>query len=147
MARFRPTHLHVRSGKLYQFAAYGRAEADLMPMAAYFDDAGEWWFRARKLFDQPERFAPVATCETPAGMIHAWVIECGGSKPDRPLYMSGVDGLGRFKWAYDAADAVRFSRRVDAEAVAAGDTLTTKHRICEHGWIEASPAPAGAGAG
>lgn len=64
----------------------------------------------------------------------AWLIECGGSKADRPLYFSGMDTFGRFKWSFDHELAVRFSRRQDAAAVAGGDTLGTNHRVCEHGW-------------
>lgn len=76
----------------------------------------------------------------------AWLIECGGSKSDKPLYLCGIDSFGRFKWSYDHNLAVRFSRKQDGEKVARGDHLATDHRVCEHGWDDADEVAAiGAG--
>lgn len=58
----------------------------------------------------------------------AWVIERGDSQPSAPTYWSGPD-----QWSQDHLDAVRFSRKQDAERVACrlGQGY---HRIAEHGW-------------
>ena len=44
----------------------------------------------------------------------AWVIERGDSQPSAPTYWSGHDD----RWSQDHMDAVRFSRKQDAERVA-----------------------------
>lgn len=126
--RLRPTHRHVKSGKLIAMVARGRHEADLEPVVGYIEiDTGDFWTRRASVFDDGrfERLPP---------MDYAWLIEMGASKVSDPLYFSGMDSLGRFNWTRDNMLAVRFVREQDAVKVAGGDTFGTKHRICEHGW-------------
>lgn len=68
----------------------------------------------------------------------AWIIEHRSSQPCSPMYWAGNG------WEADHMRAVRFARKLDAERTAAGfdedDPLPHEgpHRICEHGWLEAS---------
>src|SRR6185312_3151035 len=65
-----------------------------------------------------------------------WVIERGDSSPSSPTYWSGPD-----YWSQDHMDAVRFSRKQDAERVACR-LHGGHHRICEHGWCNNPTPPA-----
>jgi hypothetical protein len=126
------THKHLKSGNLITVIGRGRLEEDLTPVVCYVEEPeGELWVRRSEIFDDG-RFAPVT--------IFAWLIEHGGSRSDKPLYMCGVDTFGRFKWTYEHETAVRFSRQQDAHKVASGDHLAENHRVVEHGWDEASGA-------
>lgn len=62
----------------------------------------------------------------------AWLVEKKG--PIGPLYWC-VDETGVFDWTSDHLKALRFSRRVDADAVAGG--MLDDARAVEHGWSEA----------
>jgi hypothetical protein len=67
----------------------------------------------------------------------AWLVEFGDSPTDAPLYLVAIDwprgeGTALARWGRDHNEAVRFSRRVDAERAMSG--ALEKVRICEHGW-------------
>lgn len=65
-----------------------------------------------------------------------WVIEHGESDTSRPLYFAGhkfraEEGPNQNNpWSYDHMEAIRFSRKEDAENMG----LLTDVRICKHGW-------------
>ena len=62
----------------------------------------------------------------------AWVIERGDSRPSQPTYWAGIAAT-HSTWSEDHMDAVRFSRKQDAEKVACG-LGQGYHRVCDHGW-------------
>lgn len=136
MTTIKATHRHVKSGKLVTVIGRGLDEATLEPTVGYVDlDNGSVWFRKATVFDDG-RFETVDMTD------FAWLIEAASSKISDPLYFSGMDTLGRFKWTRDHSLAVRFTREQDAQKVAGGDTFGTNHRVCEHGWeAERSAAP------
>lgn len=63
----------------------------------------------------------------------AWVIERADTEPSAPAYW-----IGGSDWSQDNLDAVRFSRKQDAEKVAS-QLAGWHYRIAEHGW-NARPA-------
>lgn len=70
-------------------------------------------------------------------MQSAWVIEDGLSSPSAPLYSTCKPGI---TWSYLHEEALRFARKVDAEAYVAryhpvkNDGTSKPHRVCEHQW-------------
>lgn len=71
-----------------------------------------------------------------------WVIEAAESEVSHPLYWAGSFGDERNLWSHDSLNAVRMSRKVDAEAVAAGILTGYAVRIAEHMWCNYSPVNA-----
>lgn len=64
-----------------------------------------------------------------------WCIEHRDSPASRPLYLYATRGsFSGWDWSDDHLTAVRFTRREDAEAVAAAHFPVTSHRIAEHAW-------------
>ena len=65
----------------------------------------------------------------------AWVIEHRLSPTSAPNYWAGN------RWSTDHMRAVRFARKVDAEAVRNGfdDEYALGHRLAEHGWDIGEP--------
>lgn len=60
--------------------------------------------------------------------FYAWVIEKGDTK--RPQYAACSNGV--LFWSHLNKDALRFSRRVDAERIA--ELFKDFDRVTEHGW-------------
>ncbi|HVQ43759.1 MAG TPA: hypothetical protein VMT30_02225 [Candidatus Saccharimonadia bacterium] len=133
------THRHVKSGKLISVLGRGHLEEDITPVVCYVDEADKrLWVRRAEIFDDG-RFVPLTT--------FAWLIEHSGSKTTVPLYMCGIDAIGRFKWTYENDVAVRFNRQQDAEKVARGDNFAENHRVIEHDWSDSGRAAIGEGGG
>lgn len=61
-----------------------------------------------------------------------WLVERGDSPPHSPVYWAGPIGYGASSWTRDHMDAIRLSRKQDAEKVAGA--LNGNHRACEHRW-------------
>jgi hypothetical protein len=57
----------------------------------------------------------------------AWVIEHDASDAPYLLYWAGPNN-----WTQNNLEAIRFSRRLDADRVAR--IIGGNHRVCEHGW-------------
>lgn len=66
----------------------------------------------------------------------AWLIEREDSDPAAPKYWSGKDrDPTRYSaWTSNHQQAIRFSRKIDAERVVSRALKGVAVRICEHGW-------------
>lgn len=65
---------------------------------------------------------------------YAWLIESGDSQVSAPLYYAGYNELkSKSCWSYTLDDAIRFSRKADAEKVSRL-MKQQNNRIAEHGW-------------
>lgn len=72
---------------------------------------------------------PIKLTKKAVATEYAWVIERGDSPPSSPTYYTG----GSDGWSQDHLDAIRFSRKQDAER-AAYHLRWPNCRIAEHGW-------------
>jgi|SRR5665213_1848800 len=83
------------------------------------------------------------TDETQPKNIFGWVIEHRDSEACSPRYWTGntVSGFTA-DWSSDRNEALRFSRKKDADRIRASFLLGVSggHRIAEHGWINSDMA-------
>lgn len=145
-----PTHQHIKSGSFYNVRARGKLQTDhpiedMEALVAYQGEDGRWWFRPSTEFN--ERFKRTTATPPPAPQEasaaaggwqteYGWLVE-NGKKQGEGLAYRCMDH-GSIEWTEDPHKALRFARRVDAEAFAQEDE--DAWRIVEHAF-DTPPSP------